>query len=44
MEAFVDMEFKDDSPCNTVEKIRNILKNNGLEAEELWVETKVPYC
>lgn len=44
MKKFIDATFKDDSPLNTVEKIRNILKSHDVEVEELWQETKVPYC
>ena len=44
MEKFIDGNFKDDSPLSTVEKIRNILKSNGIEVEEQWIETQVPYC
>ena len=44
MESFIDDYFKDDSPLNTVEKIKKILKSNGIEIEEHWIETKVPYC
>ncbi len=44
MEKFIDAVFKDDSPLNTVDKIKNALNSNGMETEELWEETKVPYC
>lgn len=44
MENFIDASFKDDSPLNTVEKIKTILKSSGIETEETWLETKVPYC
>lgn len=42
--AFVDSRFKDDSPMATVAKIRQILKDNGLEVEEVWHDSTVPYC
>ena len=44
MEKFIDTAFKDDSPLSTVEKIRGILKENGIETEEAWLESGVPYC
>jgi len=44
MEEFIDAVFKDDSPLNTVNTIRSILRTNGIEIEESWHETKVPYC
>ena len=40
----VDGKFKDNSPLATVEKIKNILKANGIETVEVWHETSVPYC
>ena len=44
MEEFIDATFKDDSPLNTVNTIKSILNKNGMETEESWDETKVPYC
>lgn len=41
---FIDAKFKDNSPMETVEVIKNILKENHIEVEEIWGETKVPYC
>ncbi len=43
-ERLRDAEFKDDKPLKTVERIRKILKDNGMEAEETWGESGVPYC
>lgn len=43
-EAFRDAEFKDARPINTVETIKGILKQYGLETTEHWHETCVPYC
>lgn len=40
----VDGQFKDNSPLATVAKIKNILKENGIETVEVWHETSVPYC
>lgn len=40
----VDGKFKDNSPLATVAKIKNILKDNGIETVEVWHETSVPYC
>ena len=39
-----DAEFKDESPVKTVEKIKEILKANGIETKERWNESGVPYC
>ncbi len=43
-EILRDVEFKDEKPMKTVERIRRILRDNGLEPEENWLETGVPYC
>ncbi len=40
----VDGQFKDNSPLATVAKIKEILKNHGIETIENWHETSVPYC
>lgn len=39
-----DAQFKDASPTVTVEKILQILGENGIETEEFWFESNVPYC
>lgn len=39
-----DSAFKDDSPQNTVTRIKRILKENGIEVEEHWNESGVPNC
>lgn len=39
-----DAEFKDEHPLKTVERIRGILSGYGIETEEVWLETGVPYC
>ena len=39
-----DAQFKDNSPLNTVNKIKGILAANNIETEEVWYETSVPYC
>ena len=40
----IDTDFKDESPTATVENIKRILKKHKLETEELWSDSKVPYC
>lgn len=42
--AVHDTNFKDDSPLNTVERIKGILKSYGMETQETWSESGVPYC
>ena len=39
-----DGQFKDSSPIATIEHIKAILKTYGLETEEKWLPTNVPYC
>lgn len=39
-----DAAFKDAHPMQTVERIRRILADCGIETEETWLETGVPYC
>lgn len=39
-----DFTFKDETPHNTVAKIKRILKEYGIEAEESWNESGVPNC
>ncbi len=39
-----DKEFKDESPLKTVEKIKDILRENNIETVESWLEPSVPYC
>lgn len=43
-ENIVDAEYKDSSPVQTVNKIKCILDSYGIETEEIWLETNVPYC
>ncbi len=40
----VDARFKDCSPTATVERIIDLLASYGIETEEIWHETSVPYC
>jgi ribosomal protein S12 methylthiotransferase accessory factor len=40
----LDTTFKDDSPLNTVERIKGILKSYGIETVEQWNESGVPRC
>lgn len=43
-DALRDADFKDDSPLKTVERIKAILASHGIETEERWMESSVPYC
>lgn len=43
-ETLRDAQYKDASPVKTVEKILGILQENGIETEEFWFESNVPYC
>lgn len=42
--AVIDAQFKDSSPTATVQHIQKILADNGIEVEEYWRQTCVPYC
>jgi ribosomal protein S12 methylthiotransferase accessory factor len=42
--ALRDTEFKDASPLATVERIKSILAANGIETQERWNDSGVPYC
>lgn len=42
--AVIDAQFKDSSPTATVQHIQKILADNGIEVEEFWRQTCVPYC
>lgn len=43
-ETLLDAQFKDSTPESTVARIKSILASYGIEAEESWFETSVPYC
>ena len=43
-EHMIDAEYKDNSPMQTVNKIKSILAEYGIETEEKWRQTNVPYC
>ena len=43
-QTLTDARFKDDSPAGTFLKIHAILAENGLETEEFWHDSGVPYC
>jgi len=43
-ETLRDAQFKDARPTATVDKILSILRENGIETEEFWFESKVPFC
>lgn len=42
--TFIDAQFKDCTPLGTVQNIKNILSAYGIEVEEKWSESSVPYC
>ena len=44
MPTILDTAFKDDSPVNTVNRIKQILKTCGIETTEKWNESGVPNC
>ncbi len=43
-QSFADKQLKDSSPTATVQKIQTILDSYGIQVEEHWRETCVPYC
>ena len=43
-EILLDARFKDARPMDTVEKVQSILCCLGIETEEQWSDTAVPYC
>ena len=44
IQRILDTKFKDDSPKNTVERIKGILQTYGIETVENWGESGVPSC
>ena len=40
----IDSKYKDDSPINTVNRIKIILNEYGIETIECWNDSGVPYC
>ncbi len=44
MEQLLDAQFKDATPEGTVERIRGLFQANGIEVEETWRDSGVPYC
>ena len=40
----IDTMYKDDSPINTVNRIKNILNDYGIKTIERWNDSGVPYC
>ena len=44
MKTLRDGNFKDEKPLKTVERIKSILRQYGLETQERWNESSVPYC
>ena len=44
MPPILDAAFKDDSPLNTVKRVKDILKSYGIETVEKWTESGVPNC
>lgn len=43
-QTLIDADYKDESPLKTVEKIKEILSRYGIETDESWFESSVPYC
>ena len=41
---FIDAQFKDRSPVETVAHIKQLLASYGIEVEENWHNSSVPYC
>lgn len=39
-----DGQYKDNSPVDTVARIKDILRIHSIETEEKWNPTNVPYC
>ena len=44
LDFFPDGRYKDASPMDTVNRIKQILKEHGIETEETWRDSKVPNC
>lgn len=42
--SIIDTKFKDDSPLNTVARIKGILDSYGIKTIDKWEETGVPGC
>lgn len=42
--CIIDEKLKDSSPMETVTRIKSILKEIGVETEETWFESNVPFC
>ena len=42
--SLLDATYKDNSPINTVEKIKGILATHGISATEHWSESGVEHC
>ena len=40
----IDTMYKDDSPINTVNRIKNIFNDYGIKTIERWNDSGVPYC
>ena len=40
----LDAQYKDSSPMATVAKIKGLLASYGIETEEKWSQSGVPYC
>lgn len=43
-DAIIDGNFKDSSPLDTVERIKGILRDFGVEPQMTWFDSGVPYC
>ena len=43
-EAIIDGKFKDSTPAATIQRIKDILSQYGIEPKMKWFESGVPYC
>ena len=44
MEQYIDLKFKDADPKCTVEKIRGLLVDVGIQMEEIWFDSGIENC
>ena len=43
-DAIIDGKFKDSAPSATIQRIKDIIAQYGIEPEMKWFESGVPYC
>lgn len=43
-DAIIDGKFKDSTPAATIQRIKDIIAQYGIEPELKWFESGVPYC